>query len=404
MTEGILRAHQRRLLTDLDQQPAARSQVSQLLGLVHRARATRFGCEHDFGRIRTEADFRRLVPLRTPRQIAEQYWLESYPRLQGATWPEHVSGWRTLPAPGPEWPNHLPVTPAADGAWRRALHVALGLVANLRPHAAFLDGRLLFLENDPAAPIRSPELTTLHQVPWLLRPYTLQRNPLDLREEDVAGPVTCVLGSTSAVLRLAQKVKEAVGRLTLEAHWPGLRAILYQGEPGGPTLDDLREVVGRGPLLLETVFRPDGLFAIEDPRHGCLRFLPGHRSYCEFLPLERTGDRVRPSGCRTDEIERLPLGEVKAGVPYELVVTSAVGLWACRVGLAVQFESCDPPLFRFVALPRDAEQPLPEPALRSDPAQVTLPPRIAHPRIVGIPAALPEKFVHNPWSVSADRG
>jgi hypothetical protein len=403
MAEGVLRAHHRRLLAILDQQPPARSQLTQLLGLIHRARATRFGRDHDFSRIRTEGDFRRLVPLSTPRQLAEQYWLATYPQLQGATWPEHLSGWRSLAAPGADWPNHLPVTPAADGAFRRALHTALALVANVRPHVAYLEGRLLLLENDPAGTVRSPELTAANQVPLLLRPYALQRNPLDLREQDLDGPVSCVAGSIHAILRLAAKVKDALGRLTLASQWPGLHAVLYQAEPGGPREQDvsglreqLRQAVGEGPLLVETVFRPDGLLAVEDPRHGALRLLPNHRAYYEFLPLE-TGDGT----------ERVPLAEVKPGVPYEVVLTSSVGLWASRVGLAVCFERVEPPLFRFVPLPvRPVIETAAAPAAgpRSDPAQVTPPPRAAHRRTAGIPAALPERFAHSPWSVSAGRG
>jgi hypothetical protein len=62
-TEVILRRRARRFLVDFDHQDPIRAQARVLCGLVHKAKATPFGRDHDFRRIRTPADFRRLVPL-----------------------------------------------------------------------------------------------------------------------------------------------------------------------------------------------------------------------------------------------------------------------------------------------------------------------------------------------------
>src|SRR5262249_36498010 len=48
----------------LDRTPLAGVQRRTLLQLVHHARHTRFGREHDFDHIRTVADYQRRVPLR----------------------------------------------------------------------------------------------------------------------------------------------------------------------------------------------------------------------------------------------------------------------------------------------------------------------------------------------------
>jgi hypothetical protein len=47
-------------------------QLRTLLGLLRRAAATPFGIHHDFPRIRTLADFQRLVPVRTPLELARE--------------------------------------------------------------------------------------------------------------------------------------------------------------------------------------------------------------------------------------------------------------------------------------------------------------------------------------------
>jgi len=61
-----LRRHARQLLVEFDRQDPIRSQKRILRGLVHRAHSTPFGRDHDFRRIRTAADFRRLVALCRP--------------------------------------------------------------------------------------------------------------------------------------------------------------------------------------------------------------------------------------------------------------------------------------------------------------------------------------------------
>jgi hypothetical protein len=71
--QTILRRQARRFLVEFDHQDAARYQARLLRGLVHRSQATEFGRAHDFHRIRTAADFRRLVPLADATQGPSDY-------------------------------------------------------------------------------------------------------------------------------------------------------------------------------------------------------------------------------------------------------------------------------------------------------------------------------------------
>jgi hypothetical protein len=71
--QTVLRRQARQHLVEFDHQDAARCQARLLRGLVHRAHATDFGRAHDFRRIRTAADFRRLVPLRDATQEPKDY-------------------------------------------------------------------------------------------------------------------------------------------------------------------------------------------------------------------------------------------------------------------------------------------------------------------------------------------
>src|SRR5205807_2191009 len=113
VTEALFHTCGRRHLARFDRLSAGRCQNRILLGLVHQARLTRFGLDHDFARIRTAADFRRLVPLSTGRD---------------------------------QRPGLVAPSPALQSSHRAALRTALALAAHERPRARLLAGNLLFLD------------------------------------------------------------------------------------------------------------------------------------------------------------------------------------------------------------------------------------------------------------------
>src|SRR3954451_17433009 len=63
-----------------------RVQERTLSGLVRKARGTRFGRDHGFGAIRSVADFREAVPLRTYEDIWKLYFRDQYPIFDNLTW------------------------------------------------------------------------------------------------------------------------------------------------------------------------------------------------------------------------------------------------------------------------------------------------------------------------------
>ncbi len=114
--EAAFRAASRRHLARFDRLAPVRCQTRLLLGLIHQAQPTRFGRDHDFRRIRTVADFRRLVPLCTRADLWRQY---GQPAAMKSTDHENNGADRT-PSPC------LPIAwPSLHAAHRRALGTAL---------------------------------------------------------------------------------------------------------------------------------------------------------------------------------------------------------------------------------------------------------------------------------------
>jgi hypothetical protein len=419
VVDTVLRGRARRHLARLEQLPAARAQALTLIDLVRRAQATHFGRDHDFRRIRTVEDFRRLVPLRRPAELWQAYWQPAFPHLAGATWPGPVrglavtgTGGRTVAGENGAASALIPVSPQLVAAHRQAVWTALALVLGARPRAELFRGRILFA-GGMTPPAGSPltgglDEIALRELPPLLRPYTLgppadtaADRPAALARRGAGLPVTCLVGEADALLRLIDEVRRFTGHGRLLDTWPRLAAVLYAGPRPDADRARLAEAVGDASgsapvLLLETWFRPEGPLAVEDPRHGLPRLLPEHGVFFEFVP---TAEADGPGPARHG------VEEVEPGVAYEVALTSPAGLWACRTGLSVRFERRHPPLLRAVEVAAPAGPPREAaPAARADQPCGPYPVQPPHPRTAGTPAGLPGMPAHTPWSAPAGPG
>lgn len=378
-----MRAAARRHLARLDRLAPARCQQRILLGLLHEGQPTRFGRAHDFRRIRTTDDFRRLVPLHTRAELWREYWQPVYPHLGGATWPAVKSGERTHPV-------------SLSGllfAHREALRTALGLVCNSRPHTRLLRGDLLFVADDgPSSAAQRGGLP--ERLPTLVRLYARLSSDAEL-EYWASRPVGCLIGPVERLVPMLEVVKQIRGKRGVREVWPELTAVLYTRRSPAAPVERLRAET-EGVLLLEMAGRAEGPIAVEDPRHGRMRLLFNHGVYFEFVPPGQAGELRCP---------RLGVDEVELGIPYELAVTSPAGLWACRIGRSVCVEQRDPPLIRFVepAAPT-AVAVEKRRTRRTDLILPTSPLPEPHPQSADSPAALPGSSFHTPWSTLADRG
>jgi len=368
-----------------------------VLGLVHQAQTTCFGRDHDFRRIRTVADYRRLVPLCTRAELWRDYWKPVYPHLEGATWPGRPTKGRF------DAENSVRLTPpssALQAAHRAALRTALALATHNGSgissgrRSRLLSGALLFL-TDEGPSSRTEDAILAERLPVLVRPFTVVS--ADMQIERIAHlPVTCLIGPAERLQSLFEAIKQARGKRFVRDIWPLLTTVLFTRRPSHPPAYYLRAEAGEDVLLLEMVGRAEGPIAIADPRFGLPRLLFNHGMYVEFVPLDQAGEPRCP---------RYGIEEIEVGVPYELAVTSPAGLWACRVGRTVRLERRDPPLLSFVetAIQKGIASEIRRPARRTDLMLPTSPLPAPHPQNTDSSAAQPETTSRSPWSILADR-
>lgn len=395
--ESVLRATGRRHLAQLDQLAPVRCQTRILLGLLHQGQKTRFGRDHDFRRIRSIADYRRLVPLSTRAELWRDYWRPVYPHLAGATWPGRLPNRRI------DASDSFRLTPpsmALQSAHRAALRTALALAdaSGNRVSGAgcspLLSGTVLFL-TDEGPSSRTENAILAERLPALLRPFTVVSIESDA-EQYAHLPVTTLIGPAERLLALIEAVKLIRGKRCVRDIWPRLSRVLFTRRPSHPPANRLRHEAGEDVLVVEMVGRTEGPIAVEDPHFGSSRLLFNHGVYFEFVPLDQASEPRCP---------RYGIEEIEVGVPYELVVTSPAGLWACRIGRTVYLERRDPPLIRFVetAIQQAAPLEVRRPVRRTDLMMPNPPLPAPHPQRADIPEAPPETSSHSPWSILADR-
>ncbi len=378
-TEAALRAASRCHLARLGRLAPARCQKRILFGLVHQAQATRFGVDHDFRRIRSVADYRRLVPLYTRAELWRAYWQPGEDNGASSVREGHSSL----------------MLRALSSCYRSALRTALALAAEARPGIRLLSGSLLYLsEEGPSS--RTERGILSERLPSLIRPYTAASAEIEA-ERFARLPITVLFGPAERLLLLFENIKKLRGKRNVRDIWPRLSAILYTRRPTAAVTAQLRDEVGEDVLLLEMTGRAEGPIAVADPRLGLARLLFDHGVYFEFVPLDRAEEPRCP---------RYGIEEIELGVPYELALTSPAGLWACRLGRIVCLERRDPPLVRFLepAIPQTDAITKRRPARRTDLVLSTFPLPEAHRQNDGNPAAPPENSSHIPWSILADRG
>lgn len=330
-------------------------QWATLKRLLKVADQTRFGRGHCFERIRTPADYREYVPLRTYEDFWQRYWGDHHPLATNLTWPGDPSYFALSSGTTSGATKFIPVTRPMLRSNHKAALTTLALSLAGRPRMPILTGKFFFLGGStdlrPAGKSLAGDLSGIAaaEASPALRPFTYPPPDVGLMtdwnakvermaSESLHLPITAVSGVPAWLLVLFERVLKLSGASTLAEAWPRLRLVIHGGTGFEPYRPLFRRVVGEGVSFHETYPCSEGFIATEDPRHELLRVIPDHDIYFEFVPADEL---------RADRPTRLGLWQVETGVNYAVAVTTCAGLWAYLIGDTVRFERRDPPLLRF---------------------------------------------------------
>jgi len=350
-------AFARRRVATLDRADPVAAQARTLRRLVRAAARTRFGRDHGFGAIRTPADFRKAVPLRTYEDLWGEYLRDQYPIFEDLTWPGRIPYLALTSGTTTGATKYIPVSREMVASNLKASRTMVARYLASRPDSRLFRGKLFFLggstDLEEVAPgVAQGDLSGIgaREVSEVLRPYTFpplelalepdwDRKLVMLAERSLREPITLVGGVPSWLLALFQRLLDLAGKATIAEVWPTLEVVVHGGVKFDPYRRAFAEILGSPAIRLQETYPcSEGFIAFGDPATGHLRLIFDHGIFYEFVPVDELGS-PRPT--------RHWLGDVQVGVNYAIVVSTCAGIWGHLIGDTVRFESTSPPLLTF---------------------------------------------------------
>ena len=347
----------RRRVHSLAKADPAEVQRRTLLGLIARARDTRFGRDHGFASIRSVEEYQAAVPLRTYEDLWKAYLEPAYPRFENLTWPGLIPYLALTSGTTQGATKYIPVSREMVASNKKAGFTAVAYHLADRPDSRLFHGKFFFLGGStnlehPSPGVRQGDLSGVaaEEVASVMRPYTFppldlahetdwDRKLAELAERSARERITAISGVPSWLLALFERLTALTGKATMAEVWPDLELVIHGGVKFDPYRRAFAAAIGSDRVrTLETYPCSEGFIAFGDPETDHLRLLLDHGIFAEFVPVDEL-DSPKPT--------RHWVGTIEPGVNYAIVVSTCAGLWSHIIGDTVRFESTRPPLMTF---------------------------------------------------------
>lgn len=353
----------RALTLDADRwtETAARAQVRQARSLLHAARDTVFGRDHDFAGALRAADKDLVRAYRDRVPIADWYAFK-----------DHIAAMRDHAQPDVLWPGLVmdfaqtsgttagdKYIPVSREMFRSNFRASLDIFAHLTRFGVSLPrlmgGKCLFLGGStaldvnrhgirtgdlsglvtklirwPLSEIYSPGPSIAHLGHW---PTKIQAMAQATRDQDIR----FISGMPSWALVLFERLMQDTGARSIRELWPHLEVFVHGGVKYTPFERRVRRAWSGDadgpdiPTRLELYPASEGFIAMQDtPGNPGLRLNADLSLFFEFVPLEEI-DSSAPCAFTCETVEK--------GQRYVVVLTTCAGLWRYVLGDVVEFDT-----------------------------------------------------------------
>ena len=331
-------------------------QERQLLRLVARAEATRFGRNHGFAEIRSVRNFQERVPLRRYDSFWTDYWQPSFPGLVDATWPGAVPYFAVTSGTTTGITKYIPCTEPMIASNIRAGADLLMFHAVNRPRSRVLAGLNFMLGGSTCLQQLAPGVQAgdvsgilAGQIPWWAKgrhfpPGSIAAIPdWEARIEAIAeaalgADIRTIGGTPSWLLILFDRLAalRPGSQRRLAALFPNLELLVHGGVSFAPYRPLFRDLLrGSHAETREVYPASEGFMAVADRGDGeGLRLMLDTGLFFEFVPLEEL-ESPAPT--------RHWIGTAEKDVNYGVVLSTCAGIWGYIVGDTVRFVELDPP-------------------------------------------------------------
>ncbi len=327
-----------------------------LHSLVNKAKETVFGKKHDFGSIKTYADFKKALPLQDYEDI-KPYVDRLIQGEQNLLWPTDIKWFAKSSGTTSDKSKFIPVSKEAlEDCHYKGGKDLLSIYYNYNENANLYDGKSLVVGGssqvnqlsddsyfgDLSAIIvknlpfwveyrRTPDISVALMGVWEEKIEKMAA--LTARED-----VTNIAGVPSWTLVLLKRIKEITGVNNLSELWPNLQLIMHGGVSFEPYREQFKLLLPSPDVVyLESYNASEGFFGLSDRvGYSDMLLMLDYGIFFEFLPVE---DMDTPGA------EPICLEDVEVGKNYALIISTNAGLWRYMIGDTICFTETYP--FRF---------------------------------------------------------
>lgn len=329
-------------------------QDEMLKRLLHTARPTEFGLEHEFDEILNYDDFRSRVPIHTYEDFFP--YIERLMRgEQNILWPTPIKWFSKSSGTTNARSKFIPVSQEAlDECHFKGGKDMLSLYVNNYPETKIFTGKGLALGGslqsnnfDPTNSSRYGDVSAviMQNLPmWaqLIRTPSLEVALLNdweekivkLAEETVSENVTSISGVPTWTVLLLQHILNKEQKSIMEV-WPNLEVFFHGAVAFQPYRKLFKTLIPSDQMRYwETYNASEGFFGIQDNKNSEeMLLMLDYGIFYEFLPVEDSE--------RTDA-KAINLDEVEVGKNYAMIISTNAGLWRYNIGDTIKFTSKSP--------------------------------------------------------------
>ncbi|MES2591727.1 MAG: GH3 auxin-responsive promoter family protein [Bacteroidota bacterium] len=325
--------------------------------LIHSAKDTEWGKEHDYTNIHSYDQFRTNVPVQDYDSL-KPYIDKARKGEQNVLWNTEIKWFAKSSGTTNDKSKYIPVSKESlEECHYNGGRDMIAIYCSLYPETHLFTGKNLALggslttdhfgnfesqNGDLSAIImnnlpmwaeffRAPDLSIALMDKW---DEKLEKLSQAIANENMVS----LAGVPSWMLLIVKRVLEITGKSSIAEVWPGLEVYFHGGVNFTPYREQFKKLFNKPDVnFMELYNASEGFFGIQDQRDSSeLLLMLDYGIFYEFMPIDELG----VAGSKA-----LSLSEVSLGTTYALLITTNAGLWRYMVGDTIKFTSLNP--FRF---------------------------------------------------------
>ena len=341
---------------------AERIQRYVLQKLLHKAKDTIWGNEHNYADIDDYESYAKTVDVNTYEEL-KGYIQQMREGKKDVLWKGQVKWYAKSSGTTNDKSKFIPVS--YDGL--KHIHYLGGrdcvsCYLAINPDSNIFSGKSLILGGSHTPNLNTPDSLVgdlsailIENVPKAVNLTRVPKKSIALlsdfeeKRDKIARVamnmnITNISGVPSWMMSVLNRVMELKGVDRLDAVWPNLEVFFHGGVAFTPYREQYKKFITLpGMHYMETYNASEGFFGIQnDLNDPAMLLMIDYDVFYEFCPMDNLDDKGYP----IDYGRIVPLWKVEVGRNYAMIISTSCGLWRYLIGDTIRFTQKDP--YKFI--------------------------------------------------------